>query len=208
MDNPSSALFRRLATVQVHLRRELDRRAPGPILVISLCAGQGRDLIEVLADHTRREDVRARLVELDPRNVASAKASTSAAGLDGVEIVQADAGVTDAYAGTVPADIILACGVFGNITGSDIERTIKAFPTLCAAGASVIWTRNRLPPDLTPDIRTWFQEAGFHEESFSVADGTVFGVGVHQLVQNPRDFDSGYRLFNFVGYDQILGKPQ
>jgi hypothetical protein len=33
--------------------------------VISLCAGQGRDLLGVLADHPRREDVRARLVELD-----------------------------------------------------------------------------------------------------------------------------------------------
>ncbi|GHD35622.1 hypothetical protein GCM10010335_31060 [Streptomyces galbus] len=32
-----------------------------------MCAGQGRDLIGVLAGHPRRDDVRARLVELDEK---------------------------------------------------------------------------------------------------------------------------------------------
>jgi hypothetical protein len=208
MDDPESALSRRLAVVQGYLRQELDHRPAGAIGVISLCAGQGRDLIEVVANHPRREDVRARLVELDPRNVAFARMSASAARLNATEIVQRDAGTTDAYAGAVPANIVLSCGVFGNITGEDILRTIQAFPCLCAAGAAVIWTRNRLPPDLTPKIRGWFQENGFDEEAFSVPDGTVFGVGVHRLAREPQEFEPGRRVFTFVGYDQILGKSQ
>jgi Putative methyltransferase len=208
MDDPSSALSRRLVAVQEALRRELDGHPSGPIRVISLCGGQGRDLIEVLAGHPRKTDVRARLVEIDPRNVTYARASAAAAHLvDYVEIVEADAGITDAYAEVVPADIVLSCGLFGNITGSDIERTIHAFPTLCSTRGVVIWTRNRLPPDLTPKIRTWFQEAGFEEESFTIPAGTVFAVGAHRLVREPQDFTPGYRLFDFVGYNQILGKP-
>lgn len=152
--------------------------------------------------------MRARLVELDLRNVTFARTSTSAANLEAIEIVQADAGTTGAYVGAVPANIVLSCGVFGNITGDDILRTIRAFPTLCAEGAAVIWTRNRLPPDLTPKIRTWFREAGFDEEAFSVPDGTVFGVGVHRFAQQPQPFESDRRLFTFVGYDQILGKSE
>jgi hypothetical protein len=41
--------------------------------MIRLCAGQGRDVVGALVDHPRRVDVVARLVELDPRNVAHAQ---------------------------------------------------------------------------------------------------------------------------------------
>ena len=39
-------------------------------------------------------------------------------------------------------------------------------PQLCARRASVIWTRHRRRPDLTPRIRAWFHEAGFVERTF------------------------------------------
>jgi hypothetical protein len=72
-DDPGSLLSRRLELVQGHLRAELDHAPAGDIRLISLCAGQGRDVIGVLAGHPRRDDVRARLVELDERNVAVAR---------------------------------------------------------------------------------------------------------------------------------------
>lgn len=65
-DEPDSALGRRLRAVKDRVRAGLDRCPPGPIRALSMCAGQGRDLIEVLATHPRRTDVMARLVELDP----------------------------------------------------------------------------------------------------------------------------------------------
>src|SRR3984885_16289505 len=89
--------------VQGHLRAELERAPAGEVRLISLCAGQGRDVIGVLAGHPRRDDVCARLVELDERNVAVAQQAVRAAGLDGVEVLQADAGTTDACVGAVPA---------------------------------------------------------------------------------------------------------
>ena len=155
-DDPGSLLSRRGELVQGHLRAELERAPAGDVRLISLCAGQGRDVIGALTGHPRRGDVRARLVELDERNVALARQAAQAAGLHGVEVLQADAGITDAYAGAVPAQIVVACGVFGNITGSDIQATVAALPSLCAPGALVLWTRHRLPPDLTPAIRSWF----------------------------------------------------
>ena len=56
---------------------------------------------------------------------------------------------------------MVACGIFGNITGSDIQATVAALPSPCAPGALVLWTRHRSSPDLTPAIRSWFREAGF-----------------------------------------------
>ena len=119
-DDPGSRLAHRLRIVQEQIRAGLDRLPPGPVTVVSLCAGQGRDVIEVLASRPRRADVRARLVELDPRNADAATAAARSAGLDGVEAVVGDAGLADAYAGLVPADLVVACGVFGNLTDADV----------------------------------------------------------------------------------------
>jgi hypothetical protein len=107
----------------------------------------------VLRDHPRRHEVVARLVELDPRNVATARAAVREAGLGGVEVVAGDAGLSDAYAGAVPAGLVLVCGVFGNVTDEAIAHVVRRLPELCAPGATAIWTRHRLPPDLTPSIR-------------------------------------------------------
>lgn len=197
-DDPNSLLSRRLELVQGHLRAELDRAPAGDMRLISLCAGQGRDVIGVLAEHPRRTDVRARLVELDERNVAVARRAAQTAGLDGVEILQTDAGITDACAGTVPAQIVVVCGIFGNITANDIQATVAALPSLCAPGALVLWTRHRRPPDLTPAIRSWFSEAGFHEEAFDVSDDGFMSVGAHRLTGDPAPLVPGRRLFTFV----------
>jgi Putative methyltransferase len=197
-DDPGSLLSRRGQLVQGHLRAELERMPAGDVRLISLCAGQGRDVIGVLTGHPRRDDVRARLVELDERNVALARQAAQAAGLPGVEVLRADAGVTDACAGAVPAQIVLACGIFGNISDRDIQATVAALPSLCAPGALVLWTRHRRPPDLTPVIRSWFGEAGFREEAFDISPDGFMSVGAHRLTGAPVPLTLGQRLFTFL----------
>ena len=197
-DDPGSLLSRRGQLVQGHLRAELERAPAGDVRLISLCAGQGRDVIGVLTGHPRRDDVRARLVELDERNVALARQAAQAAELPGVEVVQADAGITDACVGAVPARIVVACGIFGNITDSDIQATVAALPGLCAPGALVLWTRHRVPPDLTPAIRSWFAAAGFREEAFDTSRDGFMSVGAHRLTGEPAALVPGQRLFTFV----------
>jgi hypothetical protein len=197
-DDPGSLLSRRLQLVQGHLRAEFDRAPAGDVRLISLCAGQGRDVIGVLTGHPRRNDVRARLVELDQRNAAHARQAARAAGLGGVEVLQADAGITDACLGAVPAQIVVACGIFGNIADRDIQATVAALPSLCAPGALVLWTRHRRPPDLTPAIRSWFGQAGFGEEAFHISHDGFMSVGAHRLTGEPAALVPGQRLFTFL----------
>src|ERR1700734_1165494 len=196
-DDPGSLLSRRGKLVQGHLRAELERAAAGDVRLISLCAGQGRDVIGVLTGHPRRDNVRARLVELDERNVALARRAAQAAGLHGVQVLQADAGITDACAGAVPAQIVVACGIFGNITDSEIQATVAALRGLCAPRALVLWTRHRSPPDLTPAIRSWFGEAGFREEAFDISPDGFMSGGAHRLTGEPVALVPGQRLFTF-----------
>ncbi len=196
-DDPSSALSRRLRVVQAYLRQAVDDRA-GPLQIISMCAGEGRDVVAVLARHPRRSEISARLVELDPRNAAFATAAARAAGLDRVEVASADAAVTDSYANAAPADIILACGIFGNIPDEEVRQTVEHLPCLSAPGAAVIWTRGREPHrDMAENIRAWFAESGFEEIAFEAPADARFRVGAHRLVAAPRPFEPGVRLFTF-----------
>ena len=199
-DDPGSSLARRLAAVQARIAAALDAAPPGPLRAVSMCAGQGRDLIPVLAGHPRGRDVTARLVELDPGLAAIAHREAAAANLPGVEVVTGDASLTDAYAGAVPADLVLVCGVFGNITDADIRRTVGCCAQLCATGGTTVWTRARRPPDLVPQICAWFGEDGF-ELSWLSDPEAGFGVGVHRFTARPRPLAAGLRMFGFVDPD-------
>lgn len=82
-----SALSRRLRIVQSHIAAWLDER-PEPLLtVVSACAGQGRDLLEVLAPRPDAARVRATLIEYDERNVAAGRERIRQLGLAAVSMV-------------------------------------------------------------------------------------------------------------------------
>ncbi len=195
---PGSPLARRLAIVQAHIARFLDENPERELTVASACAGDGRDLLEVLRRRDDAARVRATLMELDPGNAARARTLATRVPGAGVVVREADAGCTDAYAGAVPADLLLLCGIFGNVEDADVRRTIAAIPELCARGGVVVWTRSRRDPDLTPSIRRWFREAGLFELAFDAPGGTLVGVGAHRLDGEPRRLRPGRRLFSFV----------
>jgi len=193
-----SELSRRLRLVQGQIAGWLDERPGERLTIVSVCAGQGRDLIGVLAGRSGADRVRATLLERDPGNVAAARAATRAAGLGAVRVERVDAGDRASYVGAVPADLVLVVGVFGNISDADVHGTVEALPELCGPGATVIWTRGRRAPDLTPDIRRWLTETGFVERAFHAPDDAVFSVGVHRFVGRPRPLQTSGSLFRFI----------
>jgi hypothetical protein len=181
-EDPASSLSARLRRVRYHLSQAIDRAPAGPVRLVSLCAGQGHDVIGVLPGHRRRDDVRAVLVEANATNAALARHAADDAGLAQVDVRQADASLMTSFADALPADVLMLCGIFGNLSDADIQRAVEAAPALCAVGATVIWTRHRRPPDLTPRLRGWFAASGFEEVAFDGLDNdTMTGVGVNRL---------------------------
>ncbi len=196
-DRPDSPLAQRLAIVQRLIRDALDAAPPGPIRVLSMCAGEARDLAGVLADHPRRADVYGRAVELDPELAARAAEHLPPT----VEVVVGDAGISDVYEGASPADVVLACGVFGNISDDDMDRTITTLPMLCAPGATVLWTRHRRPPDATPGLRKLMIDTGFDEVEFVAPAESIFGIGAYRFHGETQPFRPHVRIFEFVGFN-------
>jgi Putative methyltransferase len=202
-DRQGGVMGQRLALVQAQIKQFLDERKDEELRVISICAGDGRDVLGVLAAVPEAK-VHARLLELDETNVASARQRAAAAGCADVDVVRADASSTEAYVDAAPADLVLVCGVFGNVAPDDIRRTIRTLPQLCASNAWVIWTRHRGHPDLTPTIRSWFADEGFVERSFDVTTTEsgpgaypVQAVGVHMWPHAPHPLRRRQRMFTF-----------
>jgi SAM-dependent methyltransferase len=197
-DDPDSGLSWRLSVVQRYLRDALVRQ-PGEIQVLSLCSGDGRDIIGVLDGRKDADRVRVTLIELHPEIARQARKAAETAGLTLVEVRIADAGNTSSYLGAAPADVVLMVGIFGNISNVDLEQTIKASPQLCRPGATLLWSRGRDRDDLNDAVRAWFCEAGFVELDYDTREsgtGPALGAVSYQGVSQP--LESGRQLFTFL----------
>jgi hypothetical protein len=196
-----SALANRLDAVCAQINRRLDATAPHPVRVISACAGDGRDLLGVLAQRSDADRVTALLVEHDVALAARAREVANGVAAR-IEVRQADAAQSNLYADAVPADLVLLCGIFGNVSDDDVRTTVEAAPQLCALGAEVIWTRHRGHPDLTPYIREWLADAGFDEVAFITPEADdrfdQWSVGVHRLTAQPQPLETGRHWFTFL----------
>lgn len=196
-DDVVSAQTDRLEAVQDQLVAVLDAAAPGPLRALSVCSGQARDLLPVLIHHPRGTDVRARMIELDPLNASFLHGALGSTHLTDVEVVVADAGTTEPYAGAVPADLALLCGVFANIALADASRTVSMLPALVAPGGTVVWTSYGAGLDDVDEVLALLETSGFHRRSLVRADGWV--VGAHRFDGEQRDLPASTRFFRFRG---------
>jgi SAM-dependent methyltransferase len=179
-DDPGSSLSRRLTEVRRVLGADLDRRlAAGrcSLRLLSLCAGDGRDAISVLAARPDL-DVDACLVELDPTLAEAARSAAAAAGLT-VDVRTGDAGSFETFRDRTMQDVLMLCGIFGNISDADVDRCVSASRALVRPGGTVIWTRgSRTPDDPAERIRRLFVAAGFEELEFVAPEDASYRVGV------------------------------
>jgi 2-polyprenyl-3-methyl-5-hydroxy-6-metoxy-1,4-benzoquinol methylase len=175
---------------------------------VSVCAGDGRDLLGALMNHSRAQDVKARLVELDERLVECGRIAATGAGLaEQLEFVGGDATMSSAYEGMVPADLVLVCGVFGHVTEAETPRLVRNLSFLCKPGGFVIWTRRRNDRDSTrhtSKIQNLLHEAAFEEVCFEVTPEGKFGVSTYRYLGEPLTLPNDQQLFEFSEFSGAL----
>lgn len=206
-DDPGSSMSWRLERVRHHIREALDQY-PGETRVLSVCAGDGRDLLGVLAGRADSDRVSSVLLELHPGLAQRARDSAATAGLTGVEVRTVDASTLDSYVGAAPADIILLVGIFGNVSDEDDWRLVAFAPQLCQPGATLIWSRGRrfsreLPGvtsgDLNGEVRAMFEAAGFTELAYETHEaGGLPALGVVQYNDPTPELAAEQPLFTFL----------
>ncbi len=197
-DDPAAPLSWRLGVVRAAIDADLDRRS-GPVRVLSVCSGDGRDLLGVLSGRPDAGRVTGTLLELHP--AIAERARTAAAPFPGIEVRTADAGDSGSYVGAAPADLVLVVGVLGNLSNADLIRTVAATPQLCTAGATLVWTRAVRPDAGNDEIRRGFAAAGFRELTYLEFGGPGAdqpAVGVVRFTATPVPLEVGPRLFTFV----------
>jgi hypothetical protein len=209
-DDPDSELALRMRTVRKHVAATVEACPPGPVTVVSICAGQGREVIGALEDHPRRGDVRGRLVELDPDNAAFAKQSAEHAHLDGLEIVNGDASVSDAYAGLPRADLVVMSGLFGHLDDEDRVSTIAFLRQILRSGGHAVWTSFLRDNGPVEKMRRFFVEQSFDEVETEFLPGEEyrFTVTLSRHAGSEELLQANKKLFTFGSAHKRRREPR
>ncbi|MBD2446495.1 class I SAM-dependent methyltransferase family protein [Nostoc sp. FACHB-152] len=195
-------LQQRLEIVQEFIADSLNASPNGAIRIVSVCAGDGRDLLGTLENHPRKHDVSARLVELNPYLVERGRATIESLGLTKqIEFINGDATIASNYVGAVPADIVIVCGVFGNLTDEEeLNRLLDNLSFLSKQGAFVIWTRghsNGIP--YSDNVRKILRASEFEEVNFKLTATGDMGVGLNRYIGENLPQPKEQQLFVFSG---------
>ncbi len=197
----SLPLQARLEAVSALVSASLDAAPSGPIKLVSLCAGDGRDVVESLRNHPRRSEVTAWLLDTHIDSLKRGEFAASKAGLEGqIQFVLADAGLAQNYTDIAPVDVVLLSGFLGHIRREDIFRLISSLPMLCREGCSVIWNKHQVTNDgwaSVPEIRGLLEQFGFEEVAFKLTGADGYAVGWARYSGKPVPLDSACCFFQF-----------
>lgn len=203
----SPSLRSRLAIVRTQIAVALDACDSEPITIVSICAGDGRDVIEALQLHPKAASVQALLVDTEGESLARGRAAAERAGLGGrLRFVQADATRAASYADAGHADLVLVSGMLGHLRHEDARRLIESLPMLCKPGGSVIWNRHVVLNDgerMVPVLRERLAQVGFAEQHVEATTPRGFVVGRARFAGPSVRLDPARVLFEFVGLDAL-----
>lgn len=196
----------RLAAVRAQVSAFLDECPPGPVRILSLCSGDGRDVLPVVSAHARLRDVEVWCIDANAKTLDRGKESARQAGLQRkTHFVQADAGLAASYADVVPADLVILSGMLGHLTSHDALNLFHRLPALCRTNGSVLWSRlNRgIGNRQIPALREVLRESGFEEVFLEETMPNEFVVARAHFRGTEAKLAFGEVLFRFVGLRHI-----
>jgi hypothetical protein len=89
-------------------------------------------------------------------------------------------------------DVVMVCGILGNIDHAAVADTVRAVPAIVVSGGLAVAV---CPLIRRPELRCWFIDAGMPEVSFD-GEPEPYGVGVNVVSDHVATMPPG-RLFTF-----------
>lgn len=197
-DNNESGQAKRLRLVQESIGDSLPNSLKEEYQIIDICSGDGRDLLDVLAHYPHKDRTQSYLVELDEKLAKESRERASDKGLRNVIVFNGDASFLNVYKNIPPADLLLLCGVFGNISDTDIRTTIELLPQLSKKGTKIIWTRHLRQPHAVRIIQNLFIASNFSEIDFKITDDRSYAIATYEFVGSPKPLNEDAQLFTFI----------
>jgi hypothetical protein len=190
----------RLREVQRHLGHCLNLAGPGAVRIISVCAGDGRDVLGALRFHPRRTDVSAFLVESDEQSVLTGRDRCATSGLTRqVTFVHGDATDFATYRNKAPGDVALLCGVWGHVPPTERARLVAGLASLVKPGGLVVWTRGvGSGRHRFDEIEEHFDGSSWRRVRVSTTEDGQWAVGTHRHVGPGRELPMTGRVFRFA----------
>lgn len=159
----------------------------GPITILGVCSTGDRLVASALSQHRDVGRLTAAFVEDDAGLAAAASGALRGLGGPGLTVVYGDPGLSDTYAGRVPADLVLLGADV--VDGAQVRRRGlgEALPTMLTARGHLAWWSAR-GASLAAWQRT-LSAAGLD----TVASGPDWGFC--RLVDRARPLRDGVRLY-------------
>jgi hypothetical protein len=169
------------------------------VRIISVCAGDGRDVIGVVGSHPRRSDVTAWLVEQNPQSVAAGVCRLADAGLENsVAFLTGDATLYTTYEKIAPADIVLLCGVWGHVPADERTQLVRALACLCKPAGAVIWTRGVAKGMIRlQQIQVHFAGSSWEQVRVSLTPDKNWAIVTHRCRGSACELPTSGQIFHF-----------
>ena len=165
--------------------------------IISICSGQARDILPILAGKKDNNKINTYLIDTDLECLEYADNYAKENKIPNVHLINKNAGLRETYNDIPQADIIIICGVFGHLSLLDIKSTISFIKHLLNENGFVIWSRHKFDNDISEDIKNIFKELNFNELAFVSPEDEPYTLGLHVV-------DGKTDIFNYIEYEYPL----
>lgn len=154
------------------------------VVIVSIGAGQGRDILSVLKERKDNNRIFTYLIDTDMECLDYAKNYAEKNNIINVNVVNIDGSLTENYKDIPKADLIIFCGMMNQKNTEEVKSLANNMKFLCNEDAQIIWSRHGYDEDYSTSFRNVFNENFYKELDFYISHKEPFFVCRNIITSN------------------------
>ena len=160
------------------------------IVVISIGAGQSRDILPVLIGRKDNDRITTYLIDTDIECLNYAKNYAKDNNIINVHIVDMDGSLVKNYKDIPKADLIIFCGMMTQKNTDEVKKLANNIKLICNKDAQIIWSRHGYDKDYSTPFRNVFNENFYKELDFYISHKEPFFICRNIIMSNPLNIET------------------